>query len=125
MSTQTNQYLMWGILLPYKWHEQWEKENKKPDGFYDTFEDFMDDSAFEIKVKHKDGIFCLFDGRDGRFIIIGRVLAKAKDGDMIGDSRPFAIPDIGPDREAIVQSVIRNFGPVKGEFQYYFVTVYR
>lgn len=126
MSTQINQYLMWGISLPYKWHQEWEKQNEKPDGFYEEFEDFMDDSAFSADIQHKDGIFCLFDGCNGSFIIIGRVLAKSKDGDHIAEGKPLKIADTltGLEKELIQNSVKRNFG-VEGEFAHYFVTAYR
>lgn len=124
MSTQINQYLIWGIRLPYKWHEEWERVNEKPDGFYEHFEEFMDDSAFDSKIVHKDGIFMIFDGCNGKFIFIGRVIAKSRDGYMIGDP-PI---DMGPlteiEQELIRNSVQRNFN-VTGDFKQWLVVQYR
>jgi hypothetical protein len=127
MSTQTNQYLMWGVSLPYEWHEEWEKQHGKPGGFYDQFEDFMDDSAFESTVKHKDGIFCAFDGRDGRFILIGRVIAKAKDGDLLGEGAPLSVPPLTPlEQELIKNSVERHFGiPATADYRHWLFTQFR
>lgn len=123
MSTQINQFLMYGISLPYGWHKEWEKKNGTD--FYETFESFMDDSTFESKVKHKDGIFCLFDGRDGRFIVIGRVIEKAKDGDFIGEEKPITFPEFTDlEKELLAESIKRNFG-VEGKLEYIFVTQYR
>jgi len=123
MSTQINQLLLWAIHLPYKWHEQWEKDHDGKD-FYDEFVSYMDDSAFESTVKHKDGIFCVFDGRYGRFIFIGRVLQKAKDGDMLGDE-PIDFPPLSElEKELIANSAERVFG-VTGEFKHWLVTLYR
>lgn len=109
---------------------EWEKSNPPKEGeddferFYSTFEDFMDDSAYKSEVVHKDGVFMLFDGRDGRFIYLGRVLAKAKDGDLLGDP-PIEVTDLTDlEKEFIRISVERNFG-VKGDFKHHFITVYR
>lgn len=114
MSVQTCQYLIWGIRIPYKENNQ----------LSETHREFMDDSAFKDGVKHKDGIFCLFDGMNGDFIIIGRVLAKAKDGELLG-SPPIALSELTDlEKELILNSIHRNFN-IQGEPNYYFVTMYR
>lgn len=124
MSTQVNQFLMWAIHLPYEWHEQWEGEHDDKD-FYESFASYMDDSAFESEVKHRDGIFCLFDGRDGRFIFLGRVIQKAKHGDLLGEGAPLDFPPLTDlEQELIANSVERVFG-VKGEFKHWLVTQLR
>jgi len=124
MSTQTNQYFMYGLLMSAGWCKEWEKENNK--NFYDTFEEFMKDNAYDTIVKHKDGIFCLFDGRDGRYIIIGKVLRKSEDDyPFLGSGEPVVVPEIEmADQAEIEDSVYRHFG-VEGDFHYYFVTRYR
>lgn len=123
MSTQVNQFLMWGIRKPYSWHKQWEKETGKD--FSETFESFQDDSAFESTVNHKDGIFCLFDGRDGRYIIIGRVLAKTRDGSLLGENEPIMLhPPTKLEKEFIRNAVVKNFG-IDGDFRLWFITHYR
>lgn len=127
MSVQTVQYLMWALRLPYEWHEEWESEHAKhfpKADFYEHFKDFIDDSAFDSKAVHKDGIFCLFDGMNGKFIFIGRVLAKAKDMEMIGDP-PLAMPWVTLiDQHIIRESVLRNFG-VGGDFDTWLIAQYR
>lgn len=124
MSTQINQYLMWGIKMPYEWQEDFKDDDGAVD-FSERFEEFMDDSAFSDDVKHKDGIFCLFDGTDGKYIILGRVLMKAKDGSLLASGNPITMPELTDlEKEFIRISVHRNFG-VTGEFNYWFVTHYR
>lgn len=124
MSTQINQYVMYGISVPFEWHYEWEAENGKD--FYDTFEKFMQDSAFNLDVTHSDGIFCLFDGRDGRFIIIGKVLKKSDDDEpFIGSEEPIKIDEISNTEKLIIQSKVLEYFGLKGEFNYYFVTKYR
>lgn len=127
MSTQINQFLVWGLKMPYQWHKDWERENQKinPEDFYTRFQSFMDDSAFTETVNHKDGIFCLFDGRDGRFIIIGRVIQKSKDGEFLADHEPLSPPEFTElEKELLRNSVHRNFG-IAGEFKFWFVTQFR
>lgn len=120
MSTQTNQFLMWGIKKPYSWHKQWEKETGKE--FNETFESFEEDSAFESTVNHKEGIFYLFDGCNGKYIIIGRVLAKARDGEFLGDDEPIMLhPPTKLEKEFIRNAVVKNFG-IDGDFRLCFVT---
>jgi len=125
VSTQVNQWFMWGIKVPYEWHDEWEKKNPDKGEFYPYFESFMDDSAFTSGVNHKEGIFCLFDGRDGKYIIIGRVFQKTRDGDLLGEQKPFSPPKLTElEKELIQTSVMRNFG-LEGAFDYWFVTQLR
>lgn len=66
MSVQVNTYVILGVELPYKPFKD----------RYDEFEPYMD-SAFE-GIKNHNGLCVLFDGMDGKYIIVGRVLAKTK-----------------------------------------------
>ena len=124
MSTQTNQYLMYGINVPVKWIKEWNK-NEKNSGkdWYNTFESFMDDSPYNSKVNHKDGIFMLYDGMNGDYIIIGKVEKKSSDGEFIDG--PIALTDLPTtQKDAIAESIKRNFD-LEGEMKWWFVTHYR
>ncbi len=124
MSTQVNQYFMYGIHMPYDWHKEWEGKTGKD--FHNTFEEFMKDNAFNTNISHKDGIFCLFDGRDGRFIIIGRVLAKTTDEDpFIASDEPYKVPQLLPIEEDGIKARVKKYFGLEGEFNYYFITRYR
>lgn len=123
MSVQINQYLMYGINVPVKWIREWKKGNEGKD-WYDTFESFMDDSAYKKQVKHKDGIFCLYDGMNGDFLIIGKVIDKSVDGEYLGD-KPISFDEKTlSEKNEIAESVYRNFG-ITGDIKYWFVTMYR
>jgi len=107
---------MYGISVPYNWYKEWEDKTGKD--FHETFEEFMDES--------KDNIHCLFDGRDGRYIIIGKVLEKT-DGNqrLLGDEQPIVVPKINKwDRNIIERNVKKHFG-LTGDFNFYFVTHYK
>lgn len=123
MSTQLNQYIIWGKNLPYRWHKEWEAANGKD--FYNHFESYMSDSAFDSKIVHKEGIFCLFDGRDGGYIIIGRVMAKCGDHQWLGE-KPMDLPVFPTDteKEFIQSAVERVFGLecCASDFQLWLVT---
>lgn len=124
MSVQTNQYLFFGVKKDFNWSKEWEKETGKD--FYETFEDFMDDSAFKKDIHHKDGIFCLYDGMNGKYIIIGRVLAKGCDDEpCIADNEPMCFTEPTPlEKEFISNSIERNFG-IKEELKHWLITHYR
>jgi hypothetical protein len=113
---------MYGILVPYKWRNEWQEKTGK--SFYDTFEEFMEDSAFDNKINNKEGIFCLADGVNGRFIIIGRVLRKASDGEYLGVS-PFRVPELGIEERIDIEASVKKHFELEGDFGFYFVTYCR
>jgi hypothetical protein len=122
MSTQINQYLILGIKAPANWPKKWEKSNPGKD-WGDTFDKYMNDSAYDTKVKHKDGVFMLYDGMSGNYILIGKVYKKSIDGERI--EGPLCIDDIPTnDKDDIANSIERIFG-LKGDVKWYFVTHYR
>lgn len=123
MSIQTNQYFMYGITVPYEWHKQWEEKTGKD--FHETFEEFMDDNSFTTQVNHKEGIFCLFDGRDGRYIIIGRVLEKTSDHDpFLASGKPLQVPELDELERMMIETNVERYFDLTGDFHYYFVTHY-
>jgi hypothetical protein len=117
MSVQTNQYLMYAISIPFP----------KERGWYDKYESFCDDSAFNKKIVHHDGIFCLFDGMSGKYCLIGRVLEKGSNDDPCIASHgvpmeiPISLSEI--EKEFIHNSVKRNFN-IEGDFKFYLITHY-
>ena len=74
MSVQSNQYLIYGVELDY---EIW----GKPEGAYEMFEKYID-SAFDNEI-NPNGLHCLFDGMNGKYVILGRCIKKSKNGDTI------------------------------------------
>jgi hypothetical protein len=119
-----NQYFMYGILVPYEWHVEWEEKTGKD--FYETFYEFMHDNSFTTEVEHKEGIFCLFDGRDGRHIIIGRVLEKScNDEPFLGNEKPIKVPELDDIEKMMIETNVERYFNLKGNFHYYFVTQFR
>lgn len=116
MSTYINQYFIYGISVPYNWHKEW--ENNTGNDFHETFEEFMEDNH--------ENVHCLFDGRDGRYLIIGKILEKTdKRQRLLGDDEPLVVPEISRrDKEKIKKNVKKYFG-LTGEYNFYFVTHYK
>lgn len=117
MSVQINQYIMIGVRIPFP---------GKHDDFYEKYESFMEDSAFNSNISHKEGIFCLFDGMNGKYVIIGRVMAKSSDGEYLADGEPIELPLTLTEleQELISESINRNFG-IDEPLKTFFVTKYR
>ncbi len=109
--------------MPYSWGDEWEKANNKE--FYEHFERFMQGSAFKSGVEHFEGIFCLRDGRDGKYIIVGRVFEKTKDGELIGEQNPITLPTLSQLEEELLRAAVKRHLGLEGEFKFWFVTQFR
>lgn len=113
---------MYGICLPFEWHIEWEKAENKD--FYETYEAFMNDDIFIDNSSNNKKIYCLFDGRDGRFIIIGRILNRSDDDEVLGDNKPIVVPNLNDFEKHYIENLVNKHFGVVGEFHYYFVTKY-
>lgn len=98
MKTKSIQYFMYGISVPYNAYKDWN----------------LDDN---------NDISCVFDTRDGKYMIIGKVLESTNDDKpLLGNKEPLIVPKLEEVDELIIQnSVGKQFG-VAGKFHYYFIT---
>jgi hypothetical protein len=85
MSVQMNTYVLIGDVFDYA----------KLKDRYDELEPYMDDAFYGIH--HHKGLCVIYDGMNGRYVAIGRVLAKTRDGE--GFDAPVQIPLLTPDAE--------------------------
>lgn len=93
------QYFMYGILVSYS-----------------TYLEINENKTIEDVLKGDDGIQGIFTGRDGDFMIIGKVLGTVEDND-----EPYVIPEIGINEQGEIEgSVYAQFG-LEGDFHYYFI----
>lgn len=123
MSVQINQYLMYGIKLSGDFYKQWEAKNEGQE-FHEVFEAYTDDNPYEVKESYKDGLFCLMH-RNSQYIIIGRILERSLDGELIADNTAVHINKLSEkQKNKTKEAVLRVFG-VTGSFGYYFATLYR
>jgi hypothetical protein len=98
--SKTNQYFMCGILLSYNTY----LETKTGD----TIEDVL---------KNTDDIEGIFTGRNGDFVIIGRIL-EIVDGKS---SEPLVVPQLLAEEESLTKVTIEEKFGITGEYHYYFI----
>lgn len=91
MSVQLNTYVMRGVLLPYA----------DMKGRHDVLEPYMD-SASDDRVR--DGITVLYDGMNGQYVAIGRVIAKT------GNHQGFDAPITLCDNDALTSDLRTKLG---------------
>jgi hypothetical protein len=95
------EYFMYGILIPESQFKAWEDGTgrKFPIGIYGN-------------------LYCKFDSRDGKFVIVGKKLKR------INDDNPILVPIQSANEETKIEiEVATEFG-FKGNFHYYFIKNY-
>jgi hypothetical protein len=115
---------MYGISVPFSWHKEWEAKTGKD--FHETFKEYMKESSDNRTVYNKEGIFCLFGGRDGKFIIIGQVILKSDNKNpFLGSGKPITLPEFDELEKAYIESSVKEHFGLEGKFHYYFITHYK
>lgn len=107
----SNQYYMYGIIMPYDWYKNW---LESPAG---TLQDIMNN--FDLReINDDDDISAVFYGRDNKSIIVGKIIEKFEDVES------FVINELSVDeQEEIKASVKNNYGLI-GEFNHYFIKTF-
>jgi hypothetical protein len=93
------QYFMYGMLVSYS-----------------TYLEINENKTVEDVLKGDDGIQGIFTGRDGDFMIIGKVLGAVED-----NNEPYVVPEISINEQGGIEgSVYAQFG-LEGDCHYYFI----
>lgn len=108
MSTSINQYLIYGVKLPYQ------------NDAYEAFDRFCD-SAHDDKM-NPNGLHCLYDGMNGDYIYIGRCLYKSKEGKSLPD---LVIEPISEDVAELTRLLIKAELGIEEPMQLHLVTHHR
>jgi len=95
------QYFMYGILVSY-------------DTYLDTR---TNDTIADVLNDDNDDIQGIFTGREGDFMIVGKVL-KIVDNN---NKEPLIIPELETVDELIIRNTVTERYGFKGEFHYYFI----
>lgn len=93
------QYFMYGILVSYK-----------------EYLDLETITTIDDILKGDDGIQGIFTGRNGDFMIIGKVLGTIED-----NNEPHVVPEIDIHEQDIIKSNVFAQFRIEGEFNYYFI----
>lgn len=124
MSVQTNQYLMYGVMLNEERYDALRGE----DEFDDKLEPYMESSAFNKEVKHHNGLFACVDISNGKWACIGRVIEKTDDISYIAEREPISINDTLSESERLhIRAKIWHTFPelLSIEPDFYIITQYR
>lgn len=115
MGVSTNQYLILGVKLPY--------DKAVP---YETFEDYID-SGYKSDIIHKNGLACIFDGMNGKYVMLGRILEKSRLNEMLDG--PYCWEPVDPERADLIAGLISLSFPhitvVPSDIKTWFVTHYQ
>lgn len=99
MSTQRNQYFMYGIIIPFK-------------TYLEMRATYVVDDIFNAD----NDIQGIFSGRDSEFIIIGSVLDVVEDN---GEAQ--IVPELNDAEINIVRGLVKQKYGITGEYHYYFI----
>lgn len=94
------QYFMYGILVSYNVYLETETNN--------TVDDIL---------KEDNGIQGIFTGRNGDFMIVGKVLKTIG----VNDKEPLIVPELSALDELVVKNLVNKKYNFIGEFHYYFI----
>jgi len=114
MSIQKNQYVIYGVKLPYNHFS--EEEHEALDKYID--------SAFKIDDINPGGVHVLADGMNGKYVILGRCLKKSSDHQSI-DMFECDDPSLSAEKE-IADVLLKHLFDINPEQnKLMFVTHYR
>ena len=108
MDRRASQYFMYGIIVSYKEYQERVANPMK----YSNMRIFLDED---------EDIHGIFTGRDGEFIILGKVLENIYDD----NDDPRIIPELEPVDMHIIEKLIQDRYGITGDFHYYFIRKYK
>jgi len=111
MSVQCNTYVINGALLPYE-----EFKDR-----YDDLEPYMD-SAFK-GIHHHKGLCVIFDGMNGKYVAIGRVLAKTENHQGFDD--PITVAQGSHHDEDVLRALVEALAGRDVEIRTHVISHYR
>ena len=101
---ELKEYFMYGVSIPY------ERYTNLLDNPNQEFEDYDKDEDDD-----EENTYTFFYSRDGKYVIIGRVL------EIFNDELPYELPELMEiDKIMIMRSIYERFG-IDDEFHYFFV----
>lgn len=84
---------------------------------HDAYLDIKTNDTIEDVLDGNDDIEGIFTGRNGDFVIFGRVLETVD----VKNDKPYVIPQLLPEEESLTRTVIEEKFNVTGEYHYYFI----
>ena len=104
-----NSYFVYGVVVPFDFYKVWEEA---------TGEDFfLVFSSFINNKENRDNIFSVFKGRDGKFMIMGKIIGAVNENECV------RIPKLSETEKQLVKDAINDqfSGKLTVEYHYYYV----
>lgn len=111
----SKQYLMYGIVIPYEESLEWELKFNK--NFNETYKKFIRDDVFKLDYD----VPYVFDGRDGKFIIIGIIIDFAVNCKKNDSNKAVVIKELSDSNKLLISRKVSEYFGIIGEFQYYYI----
>jgi len=98
--SERKQYFMYGVLVSFN-----------------SYLDIRNNLTLEDVLKQDDDLQGIFTGRDGDFMIVGKILKT-----IVGeDKEPHVIPEISDVDMLIIETMVNKKYGIYGDFYYYFI----
>ena len=109
MKNTNKEYFVYGLVVPFDWYKEWETMTGKD--FFLTFSSFINTN------ENRNNIFSVFKGRDGKFMIIGKIIG------IVSKDNCIQIPTLTETEKQLVCDIIEDHfgGKLTGEYNYYYV----
>lgn len=91
-------YFMYGILIPYNKYEEWENGTGR-----------------SFPVDEYNNIFCLFNSRDEKYLIIGKKI------ELNEHTSPIRVPELNEFEQIEVEGLVNELFGFVGDFHYYYI----
>ena len=118
MSVQRNQYIIIGCEYDYdEFNENYNDDEKYVEPY--------DDNAFDEKIIEHNGLSMIYDGMNGQYVYIGKIIEKTKDYEVI---ERFCFDDYADEEEKdLINAIIKTEFPKLPDkpINVYLVTHYR
>jgi len=108
------QHFIYGISLPFSTFE------KRGFNFNEAYINFVNEDALIDSSVEEANSYCLFNTRDGKFIILGRKIDVHESNES-----PYKFIELNDFEKDYIKNHIKKHFDVDGEYSYYFITKFK
>lgn len=110
MSVNTNQYIILGVKIPYP---------KESESLYENLTEYSDNGY--KPVKQKDSLTAIFDGMNGEYVFIGKVIVRSDANETLDGPVELSY---SPEVAVLLGQLIKEKFGIEEEVKLWFVTHY-
>lgn len=109
--TINKQFYIYGTIVSYEWLEKWNIEK------VGTVSEVIDE-LYDLKEITDDDISCIFYGRDGKSLIIGKIIKEFENEEAI------IINELDDKTKKEIELSVKNNYNLTTEFNHYYIKTY-